>query len=92
MTPTNQATSLADGPYEIKERPLYKYGERVGEMAEPGQDQILTIPEVVKYLKLSRSKIYSLVATRALPSLRLGRNVRIRKADLNLWIDNNIRR
>ncbi len=61
-------------------------------MAEPWQDQILTIPEVAKYLKVSRSKVYSLVARRTLPSLRMGRNVRIRETDLRVWIDSNIRR
>ncbi len=59
-------------------------------MAEPGQDQILTIPEVAKYLKLSRSKVYSLVATRTLPHVKMGRNVRIRASDLRAWIEANL--
>ena len=59
-------------------------------MAEQRQDQILTIPEVAKYLKLSRSKVYSLVAKRTIPSLRMGRNVRIREADLKKWIESNL--
>lgn len=59
-------------------------------MAEPWQDQILTIPEVAKYLKMSRSKVYSLVARRTIPSLRMGRNVRIRATDLKKWIESNL--
>lgn len=59
-------------------------------MAEPGQEQILTIPEVAKYLKVSRSKVYSLVAKRTLPYVKLGRNVRIRASDLRAWIEANL--
>lgn len=53
-------------------------------------DPIYTIPEVARYLKLSRSKVYSLVAKRDIPSLRIGRNVRIRETDLTRWIEANV--
>ena len=53
-------------------------------------DQILTIPEVAHYLKLSKSKVYSLVATGKIPHIRIGRNVRVRGTDLELWVEANL--
>jgi len=50
------------------------------------EDPILTIPEVARYLKVSKSKIYSLVSRQEIPHLKIGRNVRIRQADLQMWM------
>jgi excisionase family DNA binding protein len=47
---------------------------------------IYTIPEVARQLKLSTSKVYYLVQRREIPHVRLGRNVRIRAADLRAWL------
>jgi excisionase family DNA binding protein len=52
-------------------------------------DTIYTIPEVAKYLKLSRSKVYLLVTQGQIPYVRIGRNVRIRETDLKMWIEAN---
>lgn len=51
------------------------------------EDPILTIPEVAHYLKISKSKIYSLVSKEEIPHLKIGRNVRIRRKDLQAWIE-----
>lgn len=50
-------------------------------------DRILTIPEVADYLKISRSKVYALVARNQIPYIRIGRNVRIKESDLERWIN-----
>jgi excisionase family DNA binding protein len=50
-------------------------------------DEIWTIPQVAKYLQISKSKIYYLVAKKRIPHIRLGRNVRIRESDLIRWLD-----
>jgi excisionase family DNA binding protein len=39
--------------------------------------EILTIPEVAKYLKLSKSKTYALVQRREIPHIKVGKNVRV---------------
>ena len=51
------------------------------------EDQIYTIPEVAAYLKISKSKIYYLVSKKEIPHLKIGRNVRIRRADLQMWME-----
>lgn len=50
-------------------------------------DPILTIPEVARYLKISKSKVYLLVAREEIPYLKIGRCVRIRRKDLQAWIE-----
>ncbi len=50
-------------------------------------DAILTIPEVARYLKISKSKIYYLVQRREIPHVRIGRNVRIKESELTKWLD-----
>ena len=52
-------------------------------------ETIYTIPEVAKYLKLSRSKVYYLVQQGKLPHVRIGKNVRISERDLQAWLDDN---
>lgn len=51
------------------------------------EDTILTIPEVARYLKMSKSKIYDLVSKKEIPHLKIGRNVRIRQMDLQIWME-----
>ena len=51
------------------------------------EDQIYTIPEVAAYLKISKSKIYYLVSKKEIPHLKIGRNVRIRRTDLQIWME-----
>jgi len=52
-------------------------------------DNILTIPEVAKYLKMSKSKIYALVQTGRIPYIRIGKNVRVKEGELQKWLENN---
>ncbi len=53
-------------------------------------DKIFTIPEVAGYLKMSKSKVYTLVQTRKIPHIKIGRNVRVREGDLKKWIEKNV--
>ena len=50
-------------------------------------EEIYTIPEVARYLKLSKSKVYYMVQTGEMPHLKIGRNVRIRETELKMWIE-----
>ena len=45
-------------------------------------DNIMTVPEVAIYFKISKSKAYSLIQRRKMPHVRIGRNVRVRQSDL----------
>lgn len=50
-------------------------------------EQIMTVPQVAEYLKISKSKIYYLVQRKEIPHVRIGRNVRIRESDLAKWME-----
>jgi excisionase family DNA binding protein len=51
------------------------------------EEPLLTVPQVSKYLQISKAKLYYLIARRQFPHIRLDRNVRIRLADLEKWLN-----
>jgi excisionase family DNA binding protein len=53
------------------------------------EDTVMTIPEVARYLKLSKSKVYYMVQQRKIPHIKIGRNVRIRAKDVQSWLEAN---
>ncbi len=52
-------------------------------------DTLLTAPEIARYLKLSRSKVYYLIATKDIPHIKIGKSVRVRQSDLEQWLEAN---
>jgi excisionase family DNA binding protein len=51
---------------------------------------LLTIPEVARLLRLSESKVYTMLADRCpdgIPIKRFGRSVRVSPSDLRRWIE-----
>jgi excisionase family DNA binding protein len=53
-------------------------------------DEIMTIPEVARYLKMSKSKVYYLIQHKEIPHIKVGRNVRVRESDLNRWLQQQL--
>ena len=51
------------------------------------QRLLLRIPEVAETLGIGRTKIYELIATGELPTIRLGRAVRISVSALQKWVE-----
>jgi excisionase family DNA binding protein len=47
----------------------------------------LTTEEVLGYLKVNSRTIYRLIRSGELPAIRIGRQWRFRRSDLNDWID-----
>jgi excisionase family DNA binding protein len=50
-------------------------------------DKILTIPEVAEYLQMSKSKVYDLAKRGIIPTIQIGRNVRVTESDLEKWLE-----
>ena len=50
-------------------------------------EAFLTTDEVLGYLNTTPRTIYRLIKTGELPALRIGRQWRFRRADLDAWID-----
>lgn len=57
-------------------------------MSEP---LLLHVSEAAEMLGLSRSKIYEMAAAGVIPSVRMGRALRIPREDLLAWIARNTR-
>lgn len=50
-------------------------------------DQILTLKEVVAYLKLAEKTAYKLAAEGKLPGFKVGGSWRFKTEDINCWIE-----
>ena len=55
-------------------------------MAESPPDAVLTIADLSKYLKISRSTLYKLAQEGKLPSQKVGRHWRFHKAAIDRWL------
>ena len=53
-------------------------------------DKLLTAHEVAEILNIGRSTMYQLIQRREIPSVQMGRTVRIRPKDLENFIDGRI--
>ena len=53
-------------------------------------DRLFTVTEVAKYLRLSKSQVYLMIAQRKLPYIRLSeRRIAIKETDLKKWVEAN---
>lgn len=53
-------------------------------------DEIMTIKEVGKYLKLSDRSAYRLAQEGTLPAFKVGGSWRVRRSDLDAWITRQV--
>jgi excisionase family DNA binding protein len=74
--------SAASADTDTLNNPLYKWRFTI--------QTIYTIPEVANYLKMSKSKVCSLVQTCEMSHLKIGCNVCIPEADLKAWLEKYI--
>jgi len=49
-------------------------------------DEILTIKDVAKYLKVNERTVYRLAASKEIPAFKVGNVWRFRKDELDQWI------
>ncbi len=52
--------------------------------------EFLTTDEVLGYLRVNARTIYRLIRTGELPAVRVGRQWRIRRRDLDTWINGHL--
>lgn len=51
------------------------------------QHEYLKVPEVAEMLRIARSRAYELVADEKIPSVRIGRSVRVSRRELEKWLE-----
>ena len=47
----------------------------------------LKVPEVAEVLRIGRSRAYEMVAEGKIPSVRIGRSVRVNRRELDRWLE-----
>ena len=47
----------------------------------------LKVPEVAEVLRIGRSRAYEMVAEGKIPSVRIGRSVRVNRKELDRWLE-----
>ncbi|MFN2555260.1 MAG: helix-turn-helix domain-containing protein [Nitriliruptorales bacterium] len=52
--------------------------------------ELLTVAEVAGLLRVSTMTVYRLIRTGELPAVRVGRNYRVRRIDLDLYLQEKI--
>lgn len=66
-----------------------------GQPRGPGEPPLLPLllrpRELAHQLAVSRSRAYELIASGQIPSLRIGRSVRVRKEDVDRWVIEQLR-
>jgi excisionase family DNA binding protein len=55
-----------------------------------GLPPVLTVAETAAFLRIGRSACYELVRTGAIPSVRLGRLIRIPRDALMAWLEDSV--
>lgn len=51
------------------------------------QHEYLKVPEVAEMLRIARSRAYELVADEKIPSVRIGRSIRVSRRELEKWLE-----
>ena len=51
------------------------------------QHEYLKVPEVAEVLRIARSRAYELVSEGEIPSVRIGRSVRVSRKELDRWLE-----
>lgn len=49
--------------------------------------EYLKVPEVAEMLQIARSRAYELVGNGEIPSVRIGRSLRVSRKELERWLD-----
>ena len=58
-----------------------------GPQESASQRLLLRVPEVAERLGIGRTKIYQMIATGELPTIHIGRAVRVSASSLQKWVE-----
>jgi excisionase family DNA binding protein len=57
------------------------------EQVDDQRHEYLKVPEVAEVLRIARSRAYELVGEGEIPSVRIGRSVRVSRKELERWLE-----
>ena len=50
-------------------------------------EEYLKVSEVAEFLRIGRTRAYELVSSGEIPSVRIGRNIRVSRKELERWLE-----
>lgn len=50
-------------------------------------EKYLKVTEVAEFLRIGRTRAYELVSSGEIPSVRIGRNIRVSRKELERWLE-----
>ena len=71
----------------LEEALLAELGSRRGEAGD-GHQELLSLGEVCQRLGMGRSWVYQRIRSGEIPSVKLGHNIKVRRADLEEYLQN----
>jgi excisionase family DNA binding protein len=72
----------------LNDPPLERESEdRHGQSPQSAAQEFLSIRQLQELLGIGHTKAYSLVASGEIPSVKIGRIIRINRQDLNDWLE-----
>src|SRR5688572_2833312 len=81
-------TSLHDSLVQREHKRQRKvYNERALPLNFPNDEVFLTTEEVLEYLQVNLRTVYRLIKAGKIPAVRVGRQWRFRKQDIDAWLD-----
>lgn len=51
------------------------------------EEEYLKVSEVAGFLRIGRTRAYELVSSGEIPSVRIGRNIRVSRKELERWLE-----
>ena len=67
--------------------PAVAGGPSVAASARSDDDDVLTVDELVAWLRLSESTVLKLLSERAIPARKVGHQWRVRRGKVRAWLD-----
>lgn len=73
---------------EIVEKVVEKLKPLLSNSHDFKNNEIMTVDELVDYIKTKKSSIYDKVHTRSIPFLKYGNSLRFKKKHVDIWLIN----
>lgn len=64
-----------------------EHDKEVAVGGDSSSEPLMKTPEVMSYLKISRTKLWQLVKEGGLPAYRIGGDFRYRKSEIDAWLE-----
>ncbi|MHC4270426.1 MAG: helix-turn-helix domain-containing protein [Planctomycetota bacterium] len=72
----------------IVEKVVEKLAPLLNNHSESNDNELMSVEEVAKFLKVKKQSIYDKVSSKSIPFLKYGNSKRFRKKHIDIWLSN----